>query len=72
MVTKKYTGSDLDRVRAAIEKDCGANATILSFHYSHPRGIRRLFFGPQVEVIVELSSSEQAETHAEHTPGPTG
>lgn len=58
MVTKKYVGSDLDVVRAEIERDCGSDAKVLFFRYSKPRGIRRLFFGPRVEVVVELSTFE--------------
>lgn len=63
MVTKKYVGSDLDVVREEIEQDCGPNAAVLSFHYSKPRGIRRLFFGPRVEVVVQFVTSENIKIH---------
>lgn len=59
MITKHYVGHDPEKVRAQIEQDCGQNAIILSFHYTKPRGLRRLYFGPQVEVTVCFEESSQ-------------
>lgn len=53
MIIKRYVGSDPEKLRSQIEADCGPHVpSVVSFHYAKPRGIRRLFFGPRVEVVV--------------------
>lgn len=64
MLVKRYKGTDIGKIREEIERECGPHAAILSFRYIKPRGIRSLFFGPQVEVLVALSeeSSKKPST----------
>lgn len=62
MITKRYVGSDPEKLRSQIEADCGPHIpTVVSFQYAKPRGIRRLFFGPRVEVVVRYEEPNRVQ-----------